>query len=437
MTIEQVIAFLKAVRPELTPIQEWVLFQAWDDKTYGEMAAAGHYRVEYIRRVGAELWSELGRVMQMPITKPRLRELLEGYCLTTAQQQLIEAAQPQLLPRPNEFPSAPLAVDSAFYVRRPPIEELAFACIREPGSLLRIKAPTKMGKSSLILRILAEAQPLNYSVAALDMQQADQAVLSSLDRFLRWFCANVSLRLNLQPQLDQFWDADIGSKMSCTYYFEQAVLAPLQRPLVLALDEVNCVFAHPEVAVEFLPMLRAWHARSRQVPQWQNLRLVLAYSTEVYVPLNLNQSPFNVGLPLELPPLTEPQVQSLVWHYGLDLKSDAKLKRFIDLVGGYPYLVQLGLYHLQAGATLDSLLAEAATEAGIYRQHFRQLLALLQSEPLLLAAFKEVIAADGGLKLEAVTAYRLNSLGLIHLRGNLAVPSCALYRAYFKEQFFA
>ena len=436
MTIEQVIAFLKATRPGLTLVQEWVLFQSWEDKTYSEMAAAGHYRVEYIRRVGAELWSGLSEVLQISVTKPRLRELLEGYALTPAQQHLIAADQ-RSPPRFNEFPSAPLAVDSEFYVPRPPIEALALACIHESGSLLRIKAPTKMGKSSLILRILAEAQHHTYRVASLDLQQADQAAFSDADRFLRWFCANVSLRLNLRPQLDQFWDADVGSKMSCTYYFEKAILAPLQSPLVLTLDEVNCVFAHPEVALEFLPMLRSWHARARQSPPWQNLRLVLAYSTEVYVPLNLNQSPFNVGLPLELPPLTETQVQSLVWHYGLDLKSDAKLKQFFSLVGGYPYLVQLGLYYLQSEQmALDQLLQEATTEAGIYRHHFRQLLSMLQAEPVLLSAFKQVIAAEG-FKLEAITAYRLTSLGLIHLRGNLAIPSCELYRAYFRDQFFA
>lgn len=434
MTIDQVVALLRAARTELTPVQEWVLLQSWEGKTYSEMAVAGHYRVEYIRRVGAELWADLSQLLQLPIAKPRLRELIEASALTAAQQRLIEAAQPQLR---NEFPSAPLGLDSKFYMPRPPVEDLAFACIRNAGSLLRIKAPTKMGKSSLILRILAEAQTLDYQTVSMDLQQVDQAVFADLDRFLRWFCANISLRLDLPVQLDQFWDAEIGSKMSCTYYLEKAVLARLQRPLVLALDEVNCLFAHPVAATEFLPLLRAWHARARQSPEWQNLRLVLAYATEVYVPLRLNQSPFNVGLPLELPPLTEAQVQSLVQQYGLDLESDPKLSQFIGLVGGYPYLVQLGLYYLQSGAaSLDQLLAEAATEAGIYRQHFRQLLALLQAEPPLLAAFKQVIAANR-FKLEAVTAYRLTSLGLIQLSGNLAVPSCELYRAYFSDQFLA
>ncbi|MBW4467876.1 MAG: AAA-like domain-containing protein [Pegethrix bostrychoides GSE-TBD4-15B] len=435
MTLEQVITFLKAVDPGLTPVQEWVLIQSWNAKTYSEMAAERHYRVEYIRRVGAELWSVLSAALQIPITKPYLRDLLEGYDLSLVQQQMSESQPPPQSAQMGGFPSAPLSADSPFYVPRPPIEALALACIQEPGSLLRIKAPTKMGKSSLILRILAAAKSLDYQTVSLDLQQADQAVLANSNRFLRWFSANLSLRLDLPPQLDQFWDDEIGSKVSCTYYVEKAILAPLQCPLVLALDEVNCIFAHPEIATEFLPLLRAWHARARQIPQWQNLRLVLAYATEVYVPLNLNQSPFNVGLPLELPCLSEAQVQSLVLQYGLDLKSDAKLKQFVSLVGGFPYLVQLGLYYLQSGmATLDQLLAEAATESGIYRQHFRQLLGLLQSEPPLLDAFKQVIAADG-LKLEAITAYRLTSLGLIQLSGNLAAPSCELYRAYFRSQF--
>jgi AAA-like domain len=90
---------------------------------------------------------------------------------------------------------------------------------------------------------------------------------------------------------------------------------------------------------------------------------------------------------------------------------------------------------LQRGdVTPEKLLQDAPTEAGIYRQHLRQQLAWLHANPSLLAAYQQVIGAKQGIKLEAITAYRLDSLGLVKLSGNVAIPSCDLYRLYFAEQ---
>lgn len=48
------------------------------------------------------------------------------------------------------------------------------------------------------------------------------------------------------------------------------------------------------------------------------MRLVVIHSTEVYVTLQLNQSPFsNVGFPIELPNFNSEQVQELAKRYGL------------------------------------------------------------------------------------------------------------------------
>ncbi|MEG5014439.1 MULTISPECIES: AAA-like domain-containing protein [unclassified Microcoleus] len=53
-----------------------------------------------------------------------------------------------------EFPGGPIPLDSRFYIDRSGAEALACAEISKPGGLVRIKAPKKMGKSSLMLRIV-------------------------------------------------------------------------------------------------------------------------------------------------------------------------------------------------------------------------------------------------------------------------------------------
>ena len=122
-----------------------------------------------------------------------------------------------------------------------------------------------MGKSSLLHRVIAHTQAHNYQTVYIDFQEADNVVFTSLDKFLRWFCANISRQLHLTPKIDDYWDEDMGSKVSCKIYFETYLLPQIYSPMVLALNEVNRIFEYPTIARDFLPMLRFWHEVAQQV----------------------------------------------------------------------------------------------------------------------------------------------------------------------------
>ncbi|HBB32172.1 MAG TPA: diguanylate cyclase [Cyanobacteria bacterium UBA8803] len=342
-----------------------------------------------------------------------------------------------------EYPSGPLPLDSSFYIPRPPIEELAYQELTQPGSVIRIKATKEMGKTSLMLRILAHATTLGYRTVNLDFQQVDAAILSNLDKFLRWFCTRISQELNLKPNLDEYWDEDIGSKVSCTIYLRWYLLEQLDTPVVLALNEVHRIFEYPSLAQEFLPLLRSWHEEAQQVEAWQKLRLIVVYSTEVYVPLNITQSPFNVGLPLRLPEFTREQVEELARCYGLDWADGSQAEQLMAMVGGHPGLVRLAIYHLahptllkeEKWGRLQELLQDADTESGIYRDHLRGHWTTLKKNPALAAAFKTVVTANESVILEPIFAYELESMGLVKLSNDKVAVSCELYRRYFGKQF--
>ena len=134
--------------------------------------------------------------------------------------------------------------------------------------------------------------------------------------------------------------------MSCTLYFRQHLLEQINAPLVLALDELNQIFEHPHVAKDVLPLLRSWYEEAKRVPVWQNLRLIIAHSTEVYVPLQLNQSPFNVGLATQLVGFTFDHVQQLAQRYGLNWSDGESAKQLMAMVGSHPALIHTALYHL-------------------------------------------------------------------------------------------
>lgn len=439
MTIDEVVLLLKAsLANALTPLQELVLRSSWEGKTYTSIAFEAHYGEERVRKVASNLWQLMSDFWKEPINKTNFRASLEPRRLTKTQQQLIKEFNRTATAISLEFPNAPVSLDSKFYISRPPIEELVYTEIAEPGSVICIKAPKKMGKSSLILRILSHAANLGYKTVSLDFQQADKAVFANLDKFLRWFCANVSRELGLEPKLNDYWNEEMGSKISCSLYFQEYLLVKVQTPLVLALNELDWVFEYPEIAGDFLPLLRSWYEQAKRVEIWQKLRLVLAYSTSIFVPLRLTQSPFNIGLPIKLPLFTLGQVEDLAQRHGLDWTGGTEAEKLMAMVGGHPYLVRLALYHLVGKGGLErdlgQLLQIAPTEAGIYNEYLMPYVLALREEPELESAFYEVINATDSVKIEPVLAYKLQSMGLVKLEGDRAYPATELYRLYFKAQ---
>ncbi|MDF5731930.1 MAG: AAA-like domain-containing protein [Rhizonema sp. PD38] len=381
-----------------------------------------------------------------PIDTPKiLREILSMLSLgevpvaeelSKTQLPAIETPnQPPLPVAEPELPEGQIELASQFYVQRPPIESRCYEEIERPGSLIRIKAPRQMGKTSLMARILHHAaESKDCLKVQLSFQLADGKIFTDLDQFLRWFCSSVGRRLKLPNRLTDFWDEVFGSKDNCTAYFEEYLLASVNKPLVLGLDEIDLVFQHQEIASDFFGLLRAWHEEAKSRKIWKRLRLVIVHSTEIYIPLNINQSPFNVGLPIELPEFTLEQLIELAQRHGLNWNA-VQAKQLMSMVGGHPYLVRVGLYSIsRQDMTLNQLLQIAPTEAGPYGDHLRRHLWNLEQRPELLEAVKRVISTTSPVRLESVQAFQLHSLGLMHLQGNDVIPRCNLYREYFQER---
>jgi serine/threonine-protein kinase len=338
-------------------------------------------------------------------------------------------------PEVHREPGGSVPLTSSLYVERPPIEADCYEEILQPGALIRIKAPRQMGKTSLMARILNCAKEQGYQTIPLSLQRADSVLLSDLDRFLRWFCEQVGRRLKRLNQLEEYWSG-YGSKDKCIAYFEECLLEELDTPLVIGLDEVDRVFPHREIADDFFALLRSWYEFARYgdftSELWEKLRLVVVHSTEVYVPLDINQSPFNVGTNVELPEFTSAQVQDLAGRYGLSW-STHQVEQLMTLVGGHPYLVRKALYHIRRqDAILEELEQTAPTEAGIYSDHLRRHLWNLRQYPKLAEAFRQVVIKNKPVELDAESAFKLDSMGLVTLQGNDVTPRCDLYRYYFR-----
>lgn len=442
MNLEEALNIVdQIIKPnQLTDTQELVFRGCWSSKTYQKIAAEAGYDHDYIRGVGSQLWHDLGTALQTKVGKNNFRSILRQYQQEKPPPVINDKQENDInYPRPSEIleiPEGAVSLDSSFYIERPPIEEQCYSEILKPGALILLKGSSKLGKSSLKNRIIAKCKKHNYQTVQLNFEQADKSVFEDVQSFLRWFCANIALKLKIKSNLDEYWDEDFGSKISCSLYFESYILPQIKSPLVLALDRVNILFEYPQISQNFFPLLRSWYEEAKDVDIWQKLRMIVVYSTEMYVPLNINQSPFNVGLAIRLPEFNQAQIEDLAKRQRLQSPEELKLVTQLQkLVGGNPYLIRLGMYHLKMTKTNpEKILTEASTMGGIYRHLLHSHWTNLQKYPELMSSMKEVVNNPENVQLGPIVAYKLESMGIVKLEGNFVKPSCELYRTYFHNQ---
>ena len=422
-------AIYQIAQRHLSDAEVLILRGAWSGKTYDEIAENSRYEGNYLKGdVGQKFWKLLSTALSEKVSKKNFQAALERG-QTKFKIEVERSLRPtEVRPTQERF--------SDLYVERPPIELLCYEEIQQPGALIRIKAPVLMGKTKLLNKILLQANEQNYQTVSLSFELVERTIIADLDRFLRGFCIYVGTQLGLTNQLDNYWDDLFGSKVSCKAYFERYLLENIDRPLVLGLDELDRIFQYPEIAEEFLSLLRAWHEEAKRNIIWKKLRLILVHSREVNLPLNKNQSPFNVGLPIVLPELNSEQVSQLVSLHGLNW-DEKEVEQLMDLVGGHPYLLKIALTHIAHNyITLTQFLQTAPTQDGVYKDYLWQSWLNLQQKPQLLKALEKLIA-NSSMRIDEFDSElisELHHLGLIKLDNSSVKLRCNLYYYYFQER---
>ena len=226
----------------------------------------------------------------------------------------------------------------------------------------------------------------------------------------------------------------MGALINSTIYFQGYILKEISHPIVLALDGIDQLFQYPEFAGDFFVLLRSWYEETKDISVWQKLRVVMAHSVEVYIPLPTNRSPFNVGLAIELPAFSQEQVEDLAARHKLQL-TKLEIEQLMKFTDGFPYLIRLALYQtVRLKIPVQTLLQDAMRTTGIYQQHLQSQLWKLQQSPESSKAFQQVLTAP--IQLEIEVAFKLKSLGLVHLVARQVTVSCELYREFFRHFFY-
>ena len=144
------------------------------------------------------------------------------------------------------------------------VEELSKA-----GMLVRIKSPDKMGKSTLMARVIEQVREQGYRSAVIDLSEANQEVFTGINPFLQWFCAYAADQLDVSADPLAGWKSFLGANPNATKYVERELLQPFETPLVLAIDNFDRIFTCPGIETDFCGLLRGWFEKVNTTPLWE------------------------------------------------------------------------------------------------------------------------------------------------------------------------
>jgi len=395
---------------------------------------------------------EIGDVAAIEFAKGFYGALFEGKSVKDAFElgrnlialkNIPEAQTPVLLERRNptqvllsvnkaiEEPEGTVRIGSEFYIPRSPQQEQSYQAIARPHALLRLKSPDRMGKSSLLVRVLEEARRLGNRTTWIDLQKCDRKFFENMDRFLQWFCAVIGRDLGVKAKPSDNWDEIFGANSNCEEFFGEYLLVD-DRPLVIAIENLDRIFLHEAIEVDFCGLLRGWHEQGKHDQTWGKLRLVLAYSMESFSTKDINQSPFNVGTPIDLDEFTPMQVHQLAALHGL---SEAQIEPIVELVGGHPYLMRIALYNLASGSSsIEQIIQNAATEVGLFGKHLTTRLVKVEKDVHLNEVLRSLVDSPQPLRFDLATTAKLDSMGLVLRTDHGVKIRNQLYRRYFRDR---
>ncbi len=329
-----------------------------------------------------------------------------------------------------ESPYGTMNPESRFYIERKADKECWSNLSLKQAVTIFIKGPWQTGKSSLMKRMIYRAkEELDIESAFIDFQEFERRDFEDLKKFLIQFCIMIGDSLHIPEKICDYWESLLSDKAKCGQYISKHIITRVNKPFIIAMDEVQRIFGTP-ISNEFFGMLRVWHNNRAKYP---GMSLFLSSSTEPHLFIDdLNQSPFNVGPEIIFQDFTPPEVEKLNRLHQAPL-NQSQLKALLDLVGGHPFLIRLSLYLLANGTiTFDGLMSKADSDSGPFENHLNRYWSYISESPEIKKALLQILHSHAYPANKLY--YKLKGAGLIRKSGSKVLMRNKLYEKYFLKR---
>ncbi|MGV3617698.1 MAG: AAA-like domain-containing protein [Fimbriimonas sp.] len=374
-------------------------------------AATGSEMLEYELETAADGFRKTGRPRILPVrvgTDSRLEGPLGNYVnefqyafwcgpeddesLLAQIREALDEPQPRK-PLPIEPTGGAVAPNSRFYTWRETDAEFD-AALRANESIVLVKGPRQVGKTSLIGRGALLVEELGWRQASTDFQTLSASQFADEAQFTRLLAALLARQTGFAYDFENEWLDIFGPGVNLDHFL-RALLESSDQPFVWFMDEADRIFGSP-FASDFFGLVRSWHNARARDPRgpWSRFTVVIGYATEARLFIqDLNQSPFNVGRQIPLRNFTVEQVEDLNRKYGEPITRRSDLSALHFLVAGQPFLTRRALELLATGKlTFSTLMETADADDGPFGDHLKRTLIAVSHVPSVLASVRSSLA---------------------------------------------
>lgn len=328
-------------------------------------------------------------------------------------------------------PGGAIDVDSRFYIQRPADKDV-FDAVNKHRGIVTILGPRQTGKTSLMLRTYMNARRTDNLLRSvfIDFQALTPDDLDTPNTIWRAIAVKIDTQLELEGWEGDSWDTNSNYDRNFSRFLDRFVFANDDTPVLLCMDEVDRVFSSL-LRSAFFPSVRAFYNLGAYDPVWKKVRWLMSTSSEPsFFIQDLTQSPFNIGLRVELTTFAPEETAEFARRHGLSLEP-SMIARIMEYLGGRPYLVHLLLFDTALHPESQEKLFDAQTAGGgVFLEHLKHYLVQFQQEPELGGVMKRVIAGEGCEDVKL--ANRLEAAGLVQRDDSFKVIClCRLYKDYF------
>lgn len=319
---QQALTLLNHLFPEghLSNVQALVFTEAWQGKTYHEIAETGGYAADYIKDVGHKLWRSLSDALEEPVSKQNLHTVLSRHFQRFSKHETsnVDQGPSQVLRLVNGFhqdmPKVPILIG-----RTDELSRLEQWIVEARRNLLGIFGLGGIGKTALAVRLVERVQN--------DFEHVIWTSLRNTHNF-NDFVSELILHLNNTQA------ANITSNSGALI---SNLINYLKRSRYLIIID-NCfpIFYSNALAGSYKKNHELYGLLLRQISESRHQSCVLITSREKPRGLAFNDYPSFSSRSFYLRDLQEPQGKRLLRILGISDK-DNNLKNLTNIYGGHPY----------------------------------------------------------------------------------------------------